>query len=51
MFNQLDGHDTARFETLLGKDAACLPLAVSGCLLARRAVAFITAMVGVDAFK
>ena len=28
MFNQLDSHDTARFKTLLGKDAARLPLAV-----------------------
>ncbi|MEA7581130.1 alpha-amylase family glycosyl hydrolase, partial [Salmonella enterica subsp. enterica serovar Anatum] len=26
--NQLDSHDTARFKTLLGKDAARLPLAV-----------------------
>ncbi|MBB1200461.1 maltodextrin glucosidase [Enterobacteriaceae bacterium 89] len=28
MFNQLDSHDTARFKSLLGKDAARLPLAV-----------------------
>ena len=28
MFNQLDSHDTARFKSLLGRDAARLPLAV-----------------------
>lgn len=28
MFNQLDSHDTARFKSILGKDAARLPLAV-----------------------
>ena len=29
MFNQLDSHDTARFKSLLGKDVARLPLAVT----------------------
>lgn len=29
MFNQLDSHDTARFTSLLGKDVARLPLAVT----------------------
>lgn len=32
MFNQLDSHDTARFKSLLGKDVARLPLAVTGSL-------------------
>ena len=35
MFNQLDSHDTARFKSLLGKDVARLPLAVTA--LYRRA--------------
>ena len=29
MFNQLDSHDTARFKSLLGKDIARLPLAIT----------------------
>lgn len=43
MFNQLDSHDTARFKSLLGKDVARLPLAVTA-LYGRAYPAFTTAM-------
>lgn len=38
MFNQLDSHDTARFKSLLGKDVARLPLAVTWLFTAGRTV-------------
>ncbi|VFS23352.1 maltodextrin glucosidase [Salmonella enterica subsp. enterica serovar Typhimurium] len=44
MFNQLDSHDTARFKTLLGKDAARLPLAVVWLFTWPACHVFITAM-------